>query len=53
MLSIARPLALLLLAGTALAAPYKPGADAQVLERLPTRAADPVVTPHGGCGGTC
>ncbi len=41
MLSIARPLALLLLAGTALAAPYKPGADAQVLERLPTRAADP------------
>lgn len=43
MLSILRPLALLLLAGTALAAPYKPDADTQVLERLPARATDPAM----------
>ncbi len=43
MLSILRPLALLLLAGTALAAPYKPETDSQVLERLPARATDPAM----------
>ncbi len=43
MLSILRPLALLLLAGTARAAPYTPDDDARVLERLPARATDPAM----------